>query len=279
MNQSARTEPKILSFKKVKACLPARKKDAHKGDAGHTLLIGGDAGFSGAIRLASEAALRVGSGLVSVATRAEHAASITIARPELMCHGVSGRLDIKQLAKRCQVIAVGPGLGQSAWSNQLFEAALETNLPTVIDADALNLLSQQPRKNNHWVLTPHVGEAARLLNCTTAEIQQDRASAAEQLQEQYGGVVVLKGAGSLVFDGEEMFICNAGNPGMASGGMGDVLTGVIAGLIAQGLTLFEAAKLGVLVHAMAADYAAKQGERGLLASDLMAPLRELVNEN
>jgi len=131
-----------------------------------------------------------------------------------------------------------------------------------------------------WLLTPHVGEAASLLDCTTADIQQDRAAAITQLQQQYGGVIVLKGAGSLVFDGgEDIFVCNAGNPGMASGGMGDVLTGVIAGLIAQGLTLIDAAKLGVMIHAMAGDCAAKKGEKGLIASDLMQPIRELINDH
>ena len=125
-----------------------------------------------------------------------------------------------------------------------------------------------------------VGEAAKLLRCSTADIQQDRLAAVRQLQHEYGGVVVLKGAGSLIANGEEpVFICNAGNPGMATGGMGDVLTGVIAGLIAQGLSIMDAAKLGVMTHAIAGDRAAKKGERGLIASDVIKQLRELVNEH
>lgn len=280
MSEIEQTKTTPLLFKKLIKCLPPRKDDSHKGHYGHTLLVGGNTGFSGAIRLASEAALRVGSGLVSVATRAEHTASITMSRPELMCHGVSEQKSFRKIAKKCNVIGLGPGLGQTAWSSRLYESALNMGLPMVVDADALNLLAQAPEKNDHWVLAPHVGEAARLLHCSTADIQQDRHAAVKKLQHEYGGVIILKGSGSLVFDGfGDVYICNAGNPGMASGGMGDVLTGVIAGLIAQGLTCLEAAKLGVIVHAMAGDRAAKNGERGLLAGDLMQAIRELVNDH
>ncbi|HIF17583.1 MAG TPA: NAD(P)H-hydrate dehydratase [Cycloclasticus sp.] len=269
-----------MSFKKMIKNVSRRNKGAHKGDFGHTLLIGGNTGFSGAIRLSAEAALRVGSGLVSVATRQEHVAAMAMSRPELMCHGVDKQLQIKKLTKQSSAIALGPGLGQDAWAIHLFEATLESNKLMVLDADALNVLAKEPRKNEQWLLTPHVGEAARLLNCSTSEIQQDRAAAITQLQQQYDGVIVLKGAGSLVFDGgDNIFICDAGNPGMASGGVGDVLTGVIAGLIAQGLTLIDAAKLGVMIHAMAGDCAAKKGEKGLIASDLMQPIRELMNDH
>jgi NAD(P)H-hydrate epimerase len=268
-----------MSFEEMIKSVSPRNKDAHKGDFGHALLVGGNTGFAGAIRLSAEATLRVGSGLVSVATRHEHVAVMAMSRPELMCHGVENQAQLKKLTKQSNVIALGPGLGQDAWSIQVFEAVLESNKLMVLDADALNLLAKAPRKNSHWLLTPHVGEDARLLNCTTADIQQDRAAAITQLQQQYGGVIVLKGSDSLVLDrGEDIFVCHAGNPGMASGGMGDVLTGVIAGLIAQGLSLIDAAKLGVMIHAMAGDRAAMKCEKGLIASDLMQFIRELIND-
>lgn len=279
MSEILQTKTTPLLFENLIKLMPPRKEFSHKGDFGHTLMVGGDAGFSGAIRLASEAALRVGSGLVSVATRGEYAATITMSRPELMCHGVSEQKSLRKIAKKCDVIGLGPGLGQTTWSSRLYESALDIGLPTVVDADALNLLSKAPQKNDRWVLTPHVGEAARLLNCSVADIQQDRTAAVKKLQNEYGGVIILKGSDSLIFDGVgDVYICNAGNPGMASGGMGDVLTGVVSGLIAQGLGCLDAAKLGVVIHAMAGDRAAQCGERGLLASDLMQPIRELVND-
>jgi NAD(P)H-hydrate epimerase len=160
----------------------------------------------------------------------------------------------------------------------LLAKALECNQPMVIDADALNLLAQDPVSSANWILTPHPGEAARLLNCNTADVQSDRFAAAQTLQQRYGGVVVLKGSGTIIADNEgHIAVCDAGNPGMATGGMGDILTGIIAGFLAQGLSLGDAARLGVCLHATAADEAAIEGERGLLASDLMPCLRRLVN--
>ena len=177
------------------------------------------------------------------------------------------------------MIAIGPGLGQSAWARELFCAALETALPLVVDADALNLLAQEPARRDNWILTPHPGEAARLLGCSTADIQADRFRAARELQQRFDGICVLKGAGTLIDAGQSpITVCATGNPGMASGGMGDVLTGVIAGLLAQGLPLADAARLGVYVHATAGDQAAaEEGERGLLASDLMPHIHHLLN--
>lgn len=279
MSQPFNSKLTPMSFKDMINNLGARNQQAHKGDFGHVLLVGGNIAYVGAIRLAAEAALRVGSGLVSVATRHDHAVMMAMSRPELMCHAVESRQQLSRLAKRCDVVALGPGLGQDSWSLEMFEADLPCQLPCVLDADALNILSVMPRQQDNWVLTPHVGEAARLLDCTTDDIQYDRLAAVKQLQRQFGGVVVLKGSNSLVFDGgANVFVCNAGNPGMASGGMGDVLTGVIAGLIAQGMSLLDAAKLGVMVHAMAGDVAAAHGERGMFASDLMQPIRELMND-
>lgn len=258
--------------------LPPRSATAHKGDFGHVLVVGGDHGMSGALRLAGEAALRVGAGLVSAATRADHAASLSIARPELMSHGVESASALTPLLQRASVLAMGPGLGQAEWGRRLFAKLMDSALPKVIDADALNLLAIEPTHRDNWILTPHPGEAARLLKQSIEQVQSDRVATAIALQQKYGGVLVLKGAGSVVVDpAGEIAICSEGNPGMASGGMGDVLTGVIAGLVAQGCSLTEAARQGVCLHAHAADLAAQEGQRGLLGSDLFPVLRQLLN--
>lgn len=259
--------------------LAPRPRDAHKGDCGHVLVVGGDHGCAGAVRLAAEAAARTGAGLVSVATRSVHAAAITAARPELMCHGVESAAELEPLLRRATVIVLGPGLGLAAWGQQMLAKVLQARLPLVVDADALNLLALDPLHRKDWVLTPHPGEAGRLLDESPAEVQQNRFAAAAGLQASFGGVVVLKGPGTLVLGNDGMpGICAGGNPGMASGGMGDVLSGIIGGLIAQGLALREAAGAAVCLHAAAADAAAQaDGERGLLASDLFSHLRRLLN--
>jgi NAD(P)H-hydrate epimerase len=232
----------------------------------------------GAVRLAGEAALRTGAGLVSLATRAEHAAVLAAACPELMSHGIDTAPALHALLSRASVVAIGPGLGQTRWARELLSVLLETRLPLVIDADALNLLSREPVRRDNWVLTPHPGEAARLLGQSTGAIQADRFAAVRALTGKFGGVAVLKGAGSLVATGDvPLVVCGAGNPGMASGGMGDVLSGVIAALIAQGLDPVAAATAGVCVHARAADRAAADGERGLVARDVIAELRTVMN--
>ncbi|MFA6163115.1 MAG: NAD(P)H-hydrate dehydratase [Methylobacter sp.] len=262
----------------VETPLPLRNRYSHKGNYGHVLIMGGDQGYSGAARLAGEAALRVGAGLVSVATRAEHSGLMNLNRPELMCHGVTSVGQLAVLLEKASVIVVGPGLGQSDWAKELFHAAINAGKAMVIDADGLNLLANSPATKLDWILTPHPGEAARLLNRPTAEVQQDRFAAVSEIQAQYGGVAILKGAGTLIASKDELSVSSTGNPGMASGGMGDVLSGVIAGLLAQGLSLKTAAQQGVYMHGLAADLAAeKDGERGLLASDLMPYLRQLVN--
>ncbi len=267
-----------LEWNKDNPYLAPRDKASHKGQYGHTLVIGGDYGMAGAARLCAEAAARVGSGLTSVATHIEHIAANVAARPEIMCHGLHEPEALRALIKKATVLAIGPGLGQSDWSNALFKIAMAAELPMVVDADGLNLLAHHPLQRDRWILTPHPGEAARLLQGSVADVQNDRFGAASAIQDQYGGICVLKGVGTVIaLPGESFAISNYGNPGMASGGMGDVLTGVLAGLLAQGIPLQEAAKLGVVVHGLAADKAALQGERGLLAQDLMAHMRSLVN--
>jgi hydroxyethylthiazole kinase-like uncharacterized protein yjeF len=258
--------------------LPPRDRCAHKGQMGHVLIVGGDKGFSGAARMAGEAALRVGAGLVSVATRAEHAGLMNLNRPELMCRGVETPEKLSALLEKADVVVLGPGLGQSDWAKALFGAVLGSQKPLVVDADGLNLLAFLNLRKSNWILTPHPGEAARLLSCATAEILQNRYFSARALQSRYDGIVVLKGAGTLIASSDEVAVSGTGNPGMASGGMGDVLAGTIAGLLAQGLSLKDAAEQGVYLHGLAADLAAAEGgERGLLATDLMLYLRQLVN--
>ncbi len=267
-----------IDYQQLKQFLLPRKRTAHKGDFGHVLMIGGDHGYMGACRMAAEAAARTGAGLVSVATRASHAAVLSTGRPELMVQGVESYADLVPLLKKATVLAIGPGLGQGEWAIELFSRIHESTIPQLIDADGLNLLANNHSHSDHRILTPHPGEAARLLNCSTDDIQRDRFDAARQLQQRYGGVVVLKGTGTLIVDTDcKVFICSDGNPGMATGGMGDVLTGIIAGLLAQGYSANDAAKLGACLHAAAADSAAKSGERGLLATDLMSFIRQLVN--
>ena len=262
----------------VAELLPPRRRTAHKGQQGSVLVIGGNIGMPGAARMAGEAALRAGAGLVTIATRNENVAAIVGARPELMCRGVNSAEELSALIARADVLALGPGLGQDEWAQTMFETALAKDRRVVVDADALSLLAQSPRKNAHWILTPHPGEAARLIGKTTAEVQHDRLGAAREIAARYGGTVVLKGAGTLVLSDEGLpAICDRGNPGMASAGMGDVLTGVIAGIVAQKAELAAAARVGVLVHALAGDMAARRGERGLLATDLLAYLPTCVN--
>lgn len=259
--------------------IPLRQRDSHKGDHGHLLIIGAGVGMAGAAAIAAQAALKTGAGLVSVAVHPDSVAAVAISQPEMMVHGVQKPADLKPLIARANVIAIGPGLGQGRWASALWRALADYSGPLVVDADGLNLLAAAPMQRSNWVLTPHPGEAARLLNTTTVEIAQDRFDAVKRLQLVFGGVVVLKGAGTLVCDPvEKLAVIDGGNPGMAGGGMGDALTGVIAGLMSQGLDLYQAASLGSAAHSWAADMAADAvGERGLLASDLIQQLPQIVN--
>ncbi len=268
-----------IDWARLSGLLTPRRRSAHKGHFGHVLVVGGAPGFAGAARMAAEAAARTGAGLVSLATHPEHASCLCASCPELMCHGVADAEALGSLLRRATVVAIGPGLGRGDWGRRLLEQVLASDLPLVVDADALNLLIEDARSRAHWVLTPHPGEAARLLGWTPGDIQANRFAAVRALQERFGGVSVLKGSGTLVQGGagRPVAVCSEGNPGMASGGMGDVLTGLIAGLIAQGLELEDAAALGVSLHGAAADRAARTGERGLLATDLFAELRPLLN--
>jgi ADP-dependent NAD(P)H-hydrate dehydratase / NAD(P)H-hydrate epimerase len=218
---------------------------------------------------------------VSVATQPEHIYMVSITRPELMCHGVYLVEQYRELLKKADVIVIGPGLGKSNWSKKLLNMSLGIAKPMVLDADGLNLLSTISSIKiwrDNWILTPHPTEAARLLNTDTQTVQRDRFSALSLLREKFGGTCVLKGAGTLVVgEGELVGACTAGNPGMASGGMGDILSGIIGGLLAQGMEPLQAAKLGVLLHAHAGDMEAKaNGARGMLAMDLLEHVRKML---
>ena len=259
---------------------PLRSRDSHKGRNGHVLCIGGDHGSGGAILLAGEAALRCGAGLLSVATQASHAGAVLARRPEAMVHGIEHAGQLTSLIQRADVIAVGPGLGQGVWGQGLLAQVLACDKPRVFDADALNLLAVPGTLlTSRDVITPHPGEAARLLGIRNPEVQRDRFAAAQALAERYGATVVLKGAGSIIAtQGQVPAVICAGNPGMAAGGMGDLLTGCIAALLAQGFGARDAAIAGALLHAAAGDAAARDdGERGLLPSDLLPWMRRMAN--
>ncbi|MEM1111433.1 MAG: NAD(P)H-hydrate dehydratase [Pseudomonadota bacterium] len=270
-----------LELEPLLASLPARPASAHKGQYGQVLVVGGDFGMAGAASLAAEAALRCGAGLTRVATRPEHVAAVVARNPEVMCHGVLSGQELAPLVAMADVIVIGPGLGQSPWSEQLLQVAASSGRPLVLDADGLNILAAgrvvEDCPRDSWILTPHPGEAARLLDSSTADVQLDRFAAVKALQSRYGGVVLLKGNGSLIAAAGEGVLSSYGNPGMASGGMGDVLSGVMGALLAQQLPPLQAAALAVCLHGAAADLAAEDGQRGLAASDLAPRLRALLS--
>jgi len=264
--------------------LPKRSPASHKGDSGLLLTIGGGVGMPGAIRLSSEAALRCGVGLVSVSCHQKNQGLVVNGRPELMLAPTTSILlaQSKQF-KKAKGYLIGPGLGQDNEALQLFKLTCESsrinNKFIVVDADALNLLSQNKQNYDNWVLTPHPKEAASLLHCDVAAIEADRFSAVRAIANRYGGVCLLKGAGTLISDGKSVFINNSGNAGMASGGMGDVLSGIISALVLQSDSIFYATCLAAYIHGASADIiASSNGQRGLLASDLFVPLQQLFND-
>ncbi len=267
-----------LTVSELCAWVPRRPQDAHKGVAGHVLVVGGEQSMAGAARMAGAAACRAGAGLVSVATRAAHAAHVSAGCPELMASGIEDREALENALGRASVVALGPGLGRASWGRTMWAAAVDASLPLVVDADALNLLAEQPHRRDDWILTPHPGEAARLLGTSTAAVQADRVAAVRSIVERYGGVCALKGSGTLVADVSSLWVCDRGNAGMATGGMGDVLTGAIAALRAQGLEAVRAAGLGVWLHAGAGDAAAQgDGRLGMMATDLLPHIRRGLN--
>lgn len=269
--------------------LPPRRRNSHKGSYGWLLCVGGNIGMSGAVRLAGEAALRSGTGKVTLITRPEHAALVNLSCPELMVRGVDENSSAtdgqpETLLEQVDVVVAGTGLGQTAWSEEMLNKCLAVTVPLVIDADGLNLLARNQSRSANTIagpriLTPHPAEAARLLGCNSRDVQADRVGSARRLAHDYHAVVVLKGCGTVIAEPHGRYaICPYGNPGMASAGTGDVLAGVIGAMLAQGLEPWRAALAGVLAHALAGDLAAAQiGERGLLASDITAQLPCVLN--
>lgn len=272
----------LQTWAQLQPQLPKRSLNAHKGECGHVLIIGGAPGFSGSVLLAAKAALRSGAGLVSVATHPSHAAGLSVCCPELMSHGVTSAAELLSLYERADVVVLGPGLGQSAWGSSLYQAVLKApRKPWILDAEAFVHLAAAPAMLPEAIATPHPGEAARLLGCSAAEIQSNRCSALTQLTTTYGGIWVLKGSATLIgTESVPHYLNQTGNPGMASGGMGDALSGVIAALRAQGLPALLAARVGVCWHGAAADLAVKTtGVLGLLASDVIETLGQVASHD
>ncbi|MET0280164.1 MAG: NAD(P)H-hydrate dehydratase [Steroidobacteraceae bacterium] len=281
---SLRPTLRRLTHESLQRVLPLRPRQSHKSQFGRVLVVGGGAGMPGAVRLAAESALRVGAGLVTVASRPEHLTPVIGPRPELMFHALQDGGDVAAAMAAADVVAIGPGLGRDAWAKGVLSAVFAGRRPgqqLVVDADALTLIAagHGTARCEDWVLTPHPGEAARLLGVPTAEIQADRLAALRQLCEQRGGTVVLKGAASLVgCDGEVPWLCDRGNPGMSVPGMGDVLTGAVAGILVQSRRAFEATGAAVYAHSVAGDRCARAGVRGVLALEVAQELRAVLSQ-
>ncbi|KJY72120.1 bifunctional ADP-dependent NAD(P)H-hydrate dehydratase/NAD(P)H-hydrate epimerase [Vibrio nigripulchritudo] len=278
--QNVSTPYQMIGSRILDDALPKRKPNSHKGNFGKVLLVGGAHGMGGAITLAASACARTGAGLTKVITYKDNAPSLLATHPEIMIDPNMGNKHlVNDSLQWADTLVLGPGLGQLVWGSELYHLFCHLDLPKVLDADALNFLATQPDKDDNRIITPHPGEASRLLECTVAEVEDNRYQAAANLHEKFGGVVVLKGAGTIVYDGGTFWVCGQGNPGMSTGGMGDVLSGVIGSLLGQKLNLLDAAKLGVWLHSNAADWCAREeGTIGLLASDLLPYLRKLINK-
>ena len=263
-----------------------RNSESHKGDFGHVLVVAGNIGFGGAALLSSKAAIKIGAGLVSLATRSEHLQAALSFAPEVMTKPVDSGQSLENYLDFPTVICLGPGLGKDYWSEQMIYKSLENSqknkTPILIDADGLNLLPEFSKKlplPKKIVLTPHLGEAARLLNTSVEKVKKNKISAAKRISNKYNSVVVLKSHETLICKEDKIYICDKGNPGMATAGMGDVLSGMISGLIAQKLSLFEAACLGVDLHARAGDiYSEKNNQQSLLPTDIIDLFARVINE-
>ena len=259
--------------------LAPRPHTAHKGMYGRVLVIGGDHGFGGAALLSAESALRSGAGMVTLATRTEHVPAALTRMPEIMSAGIHSANQLMTLIEAASVLVVGPGLGQDSWGRSLLSAAANADRPQVWDADALNqLATRQVVLPKNSVITPHPGEAARLLGISTQEVQNDRAAAAHALARTFNAVCVLKGSGSLIADVDgRLALCDRGHPAMATAGLGDVLAGLTGALMAQHMSAFDAACLAVWLHASAGQKIGASG-RGMAASDIIPAIRQLLEE-
>ena len=278
------SDSKLLQLDYLLERLPERSKLAHKFQFGHAMVVGGEFGFGGAAIMAAQSCAQTGAGLVSLCCRAEHIGAMLARQPEVMAHGVASGQDLEPLLDTATVLIVGPGLGRSAWSEQLLQKSLSAGRPMVVDADALNMIAEGGLKINFselsWIITPHSGEAAKLLGTSAGIVERDRFSAIKALQKKYSATVILKGPGTLVV-GDQVTgprICPYGNAAMATAGMGDLLAGIVGSLIAQGMPLELAAELGCCIHSRAADLAVdRSGQLGLTATDTLSFLRAILN--
>lgn len=270
----------LLTSARWRDRLKARAQDSHKGSHGRLLVVGGADGMSGAAYLAAAASLRSGTGLLASIVHQSSCFPMRSLLPEAMVS------DVEQLSERldwCTSICLGVGLSRLDWGKHAYDEVMSRayNVPKVIDADGLYWLAQDDldaRMIVNTVITPHPGEAAMLLNCSAKDVETDRYLSVEKLCQKYQCVTVLKGAGTLISDGKKTVVCHAGNAGMATGGMGDVLAGVISSLLAQGYKPIDAAILGSVIHSMAADHnASKYGQVGMMASDVLDSLRHIIN--
>lgn len=275
-----RVAPAVLRLDEpALTALPPRNPTSHKAEYGHLLVVGGDLGTGGAALMAAESGLRSGAGMVTLVTRPEHLVAALVRAPEVMVVGLESSYALEDLAAKASVVLIGPGLGQAPWGRSLLSALSRLPVPQVWDADALNLLAS----GSAWIphnslMTPHPGEAARLLDCSVKAVQANRPEAARMLAQRYDCVAVLKGAGTIIADPDgRLMLCDRGHPAMATAGLGDVLSGTLAALLAQGMPCFDAACLGVWLHAVAGERAGVLG-RGLAATDLIPLIREVLEE-
>ena len=277
-NKGATTAAALL-----RQALPPRPRNFHKGRAGSVGVIGGAGGMVGAAVLAGRAALKLGAGKVFLGLLTDHPPYVDYTQPELMLRTPRELLETGMIT----AFAVGPGMGTVKSAEQLLREVLDASVPLVLDADALNLIAASktlqarlPKRAAACVITPHPAEAARLLGCTTEAVQSDRLKAATELAQRYRAIAVLKGNGSIIASPDAGWLINtSGNPGMASAGMGDVLTGMIASLLAQGADARAAAAAAVWLHGAAADMLARDGNGpiGISASEVIEPARILLN--
>lgn len=262
----------ILEENDLSKIIPPRELNSHKGNFGNIVIIGGDYNMGGAVIMAAEAACRSGAGKVTILTQKEHISAIISRLPNVMTASFESKEYLEQIKQNKTLIAIGPGLGQSDWSKTLFDFFMASDVPKIIDADALNLLSKSTKKYNlqNAIITPHPKEAARLLEISVEEVQNNRQKTVQDLFNKYGAIIILKGSNSLIYNGDgNFYVCPYGNPAMAVAGMGDILTGFITGFATQNITLTEATILGVYYHALKADKICKtQGEIGLLPMDM-----------
>jgi len=274
--------PAAITRKQVAAFVKPRPRDSHKGMFGTVVVIGGAAGMVGAPLLAARAALKLGAGCVHAGFLAKGAPAVDMVQPELMLHTALDALQVK-----ADVLAIGCGLGQAKEAQMMLYEVLQRKIPVVVDADALNLIARDPalqddvhKRKAATVLTPHPGEAARLLGCSTADVQANRTGAIQMLARKFECGIVLKGADSLCATSTgRLYVNRTGNPGMSSAGMGDVLAGMVAAFIAQGLEADDAMLLAVHLHGAAGDALAERGITvGMTASDLTEWARWLLNE-